>query len=92
MCRFDEARTLAARVSHGGVPYPALVAVGRTLADFHARAPQRDAGYATTALKNALAENSDTLLELAPDREFAGPRWTELARFTNAFFSARPPW
>ena len=44
MCRFDEARTLAARVSHGGVPYPALVAVGRKLADFHARAPQRDAG------------------------------------------------
>ena len=29
MRRFDEARTLAARVSHGGVPYPALVAVGR---------------------------------------------------------------
>jgi aminoglycoside phosphotransferase family enzyme/predicted kinase len=88
MRRFDEARTLAARVSHGGVPYPALVAVGRTLADFHARAPQRDAGYATTALEHALAENTDTLLELAPDREFAR-QVTELARFANAFLSAR---
>ena len=43
---------------------------------------------ATTALKHALAENSDTLLELAPDREFAR-QVTELARFTNAFLSAR---
>ena len=88
MRRFDEARTLAARVTHGGVPYPALVAVGRRLAEFHAAAPARDGGYATTALKHALAENADTLLELAPDREFAR-QVAALARFTDAFFTAR---
>src|SRR5829696_1984096 len=88
MLRFDESRTLAARVSHGGTPYPALVEVGRTLADFHARAPERDAGSATTTLKRALAENLETLLELAPDREFAR-QVSELGRFTNAVLSAR---
>src|SRR3954449_11549594 len=39
MRRFEEARTLGSRVAHGGVPYPALVAVGRRLAEFHAAIP-----------------------------------------------------
>ena len=39
MRRFDEAQTLGARVAHGGVPYPALVAVGRRLADVPRRHP-----------------------------------------------------
>jgi aminoglycoside phosphotransferase family enzyme/predicted kinase len=88
MRRFDETRTLAARVTHGGVPYPALVAIGRTLAEFHARAPQRDGAYATTALKHALTDNIETLLELAPDGEFAR-QVTELGHFTHAFLTAR---
>jgi uncharacterized protein len=88
MRRFDEARTLAARVRHGGVPYPALVAIGRRLAEFHASVPERDVGYATAALKRALAENTETLLELAPDREFAR-RVAALARFCGAFLVAR---
>ena len=46
MRRFDETRTLAARVTHGGVPYPALVAVGRRLAEFHDAVPARDGTYA----------------------------------------------
>jgi aminoglycoside phosphotransferase family enzyme/predicted kinase len=88
MRRFDEARTLAARVSHGGESYPTLVAVGRRLAEFHAGAEAPAAGHATAALHAALAENVDTLLALAPDREFAH-HVTALARFTGAFFAAR---
>jgi aminoglycoside phosphotransferase family enzyme/predicted kinase len=88
MRRFDESRTLAARVTHGGVEYPALVAVGRRLAEFHAAVPERDAPYATSALKHALDDNTATLIELAPDREFAR-RAAALARFTDAFLLAR---
>jgi aminoglycoside phosphotransferase family enzyme/predicted kinase len=88
MRRFDETRTLAARVTHGGVPFPALVAIGRTLAEFHARAPQRDGAHATTALTHALTGNLETLLELAPDDEFAR-QVAELGRFTHAFLAAR---
>jgi len=88
MRRFDEARTLAARVSHGGVPYPALVAIGRRLAQFHAAVPERDGDCASTALEHALAENARTLLELAPDGEFER-QVVELARFTSAFLIAR---
>jgi hypothetical protein len=88
MRRFDETRTLAARVTHGGVPYPALRAVGRRLAEFHAGAPEHDASDATAALKHALAENTETLLELAPDREFAR-QVAGLARFSSAFLAAR---
>jgi uncharacterized protein len=88
MRRFDEDRTLAARVSHGGEYYPALIAVGRRLAEFHAGAAAPDAGHATAALHLALAENIDTLLALAPDREFAR-HVAALARFTESFFTAR---
>lgn len=88
MRRFDETRTLAARVSHGGEYYPTLVAVGRRLAEFHADAAAPDAGRTTAALHAALAENVDTLLALAPDHEFAR-RVAGLARFTAAFFAAR---
>jgi aminoglycoside phosphotransferase family enzyme len=88
MRRFDEALTLAARVSHGGEYYPVLVAVGRRLAEFHAGAASPAAGHATAALHAALAENTDTLLALAPDREFAH-NVAGLARFTEAFFAAR---
>ena len=66
MRRFDEARTLAARVPHGGARYPALVAVGRRLAAFHAAARRATAPHATAALTHALDENFATLLELAP--------------------------
>ena len=90
MRRFDEARTLGARVARGGVSYPALVAVGRRLAEFHAAIPARDGAYATTALKHALDENVDTLLELAPDAEFAR-QVAALARFTDAFFARVAP-
>jgi aminoglycoside phosphotransferase family enzyme len=88
MRRFDETRTLAARVTHGGVPYPALVAVGRALADFHRATPARDGAHATTALTAALAENAETLAELAPDLDFAR-RAAGLARFMDAFMTAR---
>jgi aminoglycoside phosphotransferase family enzyme/predicted kinase len=88
MRRFDERRTLAWRVTHGGAPYPALVAVGRRLAEFHATTPERDGGPSTLALRRALAENTDTLLSLAPDGEFLH-RVIELARFTDAFLVAR---
>jgi len=88
MRRFDEARTLAALVSRGGVSRRTLEAVGRRLAEFHAAAGVRDAGHATAALHAALAENADTLLALAPDRDFARQA-AALARFAEAFFAAR---
>ena len=88
MRRFDEARTLSARVLHGGEYYPALVSVGRRLAEFHAGAPAPEAGHATAGLHAVLAENIDTLLALAPDAEFAR-QVAALARFTEAFFAAR---
>jgi len=88
MRRFDEARTLAVRVSHGGEYYPALVAVGQRLAEFHADAGAvPDAAHATAELHAALAENADTLLALAPDPEFAR-QGAALARFAEAFFGA----
>jgi aminoglycoside phosphotransferase family enzyme/predicted kinase len=88
MRRFDERHTLGARVTHGGVPYPALVAVGRRLAGFHASVAARDGDEATTALKHALDENARTLRELAPDRAFARQA-AAIARFTDACFAAR---
>ncbi len=88
MRRFDEARTLAALVSHGGVSRRELEAVGRRLAEFHATASLPDAGRATAALHAALGENADTLLALAPDRDFARQA-AALTRFTEAFFAAR---
>jgi aminoglycoside phosphotransferase family enzyme len=88
MRRFDEARTLAARVLHGGEYLPALVAVGRCLAEFHADAAAPAAEHATAALHAALAQNIDTLLALAPDREFAC-QVAAPARFTEAFVAAR---
>jgi uncharacterized protein len=88
MRRFDEARTLAAHVTHGGEYYPALVAVGRRLAAFHAAADVPPADHATAALHAALAENVDTLLAHSPDREFT-TQVAALARFTEAFFAAR---
>ena len=88
MRRFDEARTLGARVTHGGEYYPALVAVGRRLAAFHAEADAPAGNHATAALHAAFAENFDTLLAQSPDHEFAG-RVAALARFTEAFFTSR---
>jgi aminoglycoside phosphotransferase family enzyme/predicted kinase len=88
MRRFDEARTLAALVSRGHVSRRALTEVGRRLAEFHATAAVPDAGHTTAALHAALAENADTLLALAPDRDFA-QRATAVARFAEAFFAAR---
>ena len=90
MRRFDETRTLAAHVSHGGEYYPALVAVGRRLAAFHAAADAPEGANATSALHAALAENVDTLLAHSPDHEFAC-QVAALARFTDAFFASRRP-
>jgi aminoglycoside phosphotransferase family enzyme/predicted kinase len=88
MRRFDEARTLASMISRHRVSGRDLEAVGRRLAEFHAAAAEPDGGGATAALHAALAENADTLLALAPDRDFAR-RAAALARFTEAFFTAR---
>ena len=88
MRRFDEARTLAARVSHGGEYYPALMEVGRRLAAFHAEADAPGGSHATSALHAAFAENVDTLLEHSPDDAFAC-QVAALARFTEAFFTSR---
>jgi uncharacterized protein len=88
MRRFDERQTLAWRVTHGGVPYPALAAVGRRLAEFHATTHERGGGAETLALRRAVAENTDTLLALAPDAEFRR-QVVDLGRFTEAFLVAR---
>ena len=88
MRRFDEARTLAAHVSHGGEYYPALMEVGRRLAAFHAEADAPGGSHATSALHAAFAENVDTLLEHSPDDAFAC-QVAALARFTEAFFTSR---
>jgi aminoglycoside phosphotransferase family enzyme/predicted kinase len=88
MRRFDESLTLAARVTHGGVEYPALTAIGRRIAEFHAAAPAREGHDSALMLRQALAENTDTLLALSPDRDFAR-RVVALARFTDAFLTAR---
>ena len=85
MRRFDETRTLAARVTRGGVAYPALIAVGRRLAAFHENVARHDAAG---DLRRALAENADTLLALAPDTDF-GRRVGALVRFTESFMTAR---
>jgi aminoglycoside phosphotransferase family enzyme/predicted kinase len=88
MRRFDETRTLAAHVPHGGEYHPALVAVGRRLAAFHAEADAPAGAHATAALHAAFAENADTLLAHAPDPEFAR-QIAALVRFTEAFFASR---
>ena len=88
MRRFDEQRTLAALVTHEGVCRRTLESVGARLAEFHASADAIGAEGATAALHAALAENTDTLMALAPQREFAG-RVAALDRFCSAFFAAR---
>jgi len=87
MRRFDEASTLAALVVRGGVRRRELEVVGRRLAEFHVATSVPHAVGATAALHAALAENADTLLALAPDREFAR-RAAALVRFTESFFAA----
>ncbi len=88
MRRFDEAQTLAALVARNGAGRRELEAVGGRLATFHAAPSRRGGAGATAALHAALAENADTLLALAPDRDF-GRRAAALARFSEAFYAAR---
>ena len=76
-------------MAHGGVPYPALVAVGRRLAEFHAAAAARDGAYATAALQaRARRERRHAARRSRPTATFAR-RVAALARFTEAFFAAR---
>jgi len=60
----------------------------RRLAEFHADAAAPEAGHATAALHAALAENIDTLLALAPDREFAREVAIHVAAAAPVYVSA----
>ena len=88
MRRFDERRALAALITHEGVGRQTLESVGARLAEFHARADAIGAEDATAALHAALAENTDTLMALAPNPDFAR-RVAGLERFGLAFFATR---
>jgi uncharacterized protein len=88
MRRFDERRTLGALVTREGVCRRTLESVGARIAAFHASADAIGAETATAALHAALAENTNTLMALAPNRDFAR-RVAGLERFGLAFLAAR---
>jgi aminoglycoside phosphotransferase family enzyme/predicted kinase len=87
--RFDEAATLDRLAARGSLGAALLDQLARTVAAMHGRAPPRDGGPATQALRTVL---TDTLAELAqrPDL-FAPERTAALAASLLAAFDAVAP-
>ena len=88
MRRYDERRTLAARLERGELKRGEVVAVARALAQFHARAPRVAAsGVPALAVERRMTENFHELLAIVEQR--AEVEWVlALERFAHAFVVA----
>ncbi|HSO99475.1 MAG TPA: AAA family ATPase [Solirubrobacteraceae bacterium] len=88
MRRFDEHRTLAAKLERGELQRGEVAAVARTLAEFHARARGAAAvGVPVLAVERRMAENFHELLAIVEQR--AEIEWVlSLERFAHAWVLA----
>ena len=88
MRRYDEERTLAAKLERGELRRGEVVRLGRTLARFHHRARRVAAGGAPVlAVERRMTENFHELLAIVEQRAEVG--WVlELERFVHAFVVA----
>lgn len=89
MRRYDEARTMAATLARGELRDVHVAAVGRVLADFHARARRVTLPeFPARVVEREVIGNIEELRTLAPARA-ADERLLALERFVRAFVSAR---
>ena len=88
MRRFDEQRTLAAKLERGELKRGEVVALARVLARFHARAPRAAAvGVPVLAVERRMTENFHEVLAIVEQR--AEIEWVlALERFAHAFVVA----
>ena len=88
MRRFDEQRTLAAKLERGELKRGEVVALARVLARFHTRAPRAAAaGVPVLAVERRMTENFHELLAIVEQR--AEIEWVlALERFAHAFVVA----
>lgn len=88
MRRYDEDSTLAAKLARGELKRAEVVALGRLLARFHARArPVRATGVPVLAIERRLTENFHELLAIVEQRTEV--EWVlALERFAHAFVVA----
>jgi aminoglycoside phosphotransferase family enzyme/predicted kinase len=85
MRRYDERRTLAATLARGELMREQIAAVGRTLAEFHARArPVAAVGFPPLAVERRMTENFHELLAIV-DQRGEVERVLALERFAHAF-------
>ena len=88
MRRYDESRTLAARLDRGELKRSEVAALGRRLARFHARARRVPAsGVPVLAVERRLTENFHELLAVVGQRAEV-ERVLALERFAHAFVVA----
>ena len=87
MRRYDEQRTLAARLARGELKRAEVEAVAVALADFHAHARSITVRAPLRALERRIAENFHELLALTEQRG-ENARTLELMHFTHAFLGA----
>ena len=85
MRRYDEGCTLAAKLGRGELTRGEVVALGRVLASFHARArPVATRGVPALTVERRMTENFHELLAIVEQR--AEVSWVlELERFAHAF-------
>jgi uncharacterized protein len=88
MRRFDDRRTLAARLERGDVGEPEIRALARHIAAFHARADIAPRGsFGPSEVAATVSENFTTLLGFA--EEIGDPRLATAHRFADAFLHGR---
>jgi uncharacterized protein len=88
MRRYDESRTLSARLARGEVLRAEIVAIGRVLARFHANAQRVAAvGTAWLAVERRMTENFHELLGIV-DQRAEVEHVLALERFVHAFVAA----
>jgi len=88
MRRYDESRTLAARLDRGELKRIEVAALGRKLAQFHARArPVPTSGVPVLAVERRQTENFHELLAVVEQRAEV-ERVLALERFAHAFVVA----
>ncbi len=88
MRRYDERRTLAAKLARGELKQGEMVDVARLLARFHSQAPRvASAGVPALALERRLTENFHELLAIVEQRAEV-ERVLALERFAHAFVVA----
>jgi len=91
MRRFDEQRTLAARLDRGELKRNEVAALGHTLALFHARARRvAAAGVPALAVERRMTDNFHELLAIVQQRAEV-ERVLALERFAHAFVVAHAP-